>query len=77
MMDVKDLTPEMMEEMLDRALDKYGLTITKKLNDVKLFRHVSNVCKPNLKRDAKICQNCPFRGIVDDAIKTMEEENGH
>jgi len=26
--------------------------------------HVKRVCKPNLKRNAKICQKCPFLNAV-------------
>ena len=30
----------------------------------KMAGHVAKTCKPNLKRDCKCCQRCPFAGLV-------------
>jgi hypothetical protein len=35
-------------------------------NEKELHAHIVNVCRPNIKRNTKICDTCPFRHIVDE-----------
>jgi len=30
----------------------------------KMAKHISRACKPNLKRNCKCCQGCPFLSII-------------
>lgn len=55
------------EKKVRRHQNQIQITINKQ----KLLSHVKRVCWPNLKKQAKICRNCPFKSIVLRAFKSL------
>lgn len=53
------------EKKVRRQQNQIQITINKQ----KLLSHVKRVCWPNLKKQAKICQNCPLQST---ALKTLK-----